>query len=635
MTSAPDLTRIDRVLRGALAETGVDWTPPLQIGAPGLVRSINAFGLSPFEADVLLLALAPEIDDRYAAAFAALNRSSTLARPTAGLAARLLTAGTGASVADAIAALGPVGRLSKHGLVRLSGDGPHATRSLALPTPVWMALVDDRPPDMLAFAAARAPLDALVLQASTLERAEHAIFTARALPAAAAWIAVHGPYSRSTVAEAIAAALGQRVLVAPADPARIAELARDARWWNATIVTELGWPSPDLLRLAREASTPLISIIDGSVLRELVDASGRTMIDVQIDELDLVARRELWTRMLPELAGESAALAARYRFGPGRVRSTATLARARADARGSQMTLTDVAEACRASANSSTLVRRLDLRAHVEAPVLPPKTRRELELLEAAARHGPHVFGPGGTGARIPGAGGLVALFAGPPGTGKTMSVQVIAERLELDVLRIDLSQVVNKYIGETEKHLDQVFREGDEAGAILFFDEADALFGKRTEVRDAHDRYANLETAFLLQRLEQHRGIAILATNLKHNLDAAFMRRIQLVVEFEIPGLAEREAIWNHLVTDALGDDVDLAFLAGFALAGGDIRNAATSAILLAARAGTPVSMQHLVIGTWRELRKAGRLIAADEFGIYRDTVLGYAGFADQHRPA
>jgi SpoVK/Ycf46/Vps4 family AAA+-type ATPase len=259
----------------------------------------------------------------------------------------------------------------------------------------------------------------------------------------------------------------------------------------------------------------------------------------------------------------------------------------------------------------SGLARRLEANASFDELVVPHATRRELELALEWARRSATVFRPDGAGRRMHGRDGLVCLFHGPPGTGKTMAARVIAATIDADLLRVDLSQVVNKYIGETEKNLDRVFDEAESTGSILFFDEADALFGKRSEVKDAHDRYANIETAFLLQRLEIH----------------AFTRRIHVSAEFPAPGREERMRIWElQFPPECLGPDVDLAMLADRAnLTGGDIRNAAATAAVLAAGERGPVAMQHLVIGTWRELRKSGRLVSADVFGAWKDALLEY----------
>lgn len=209
-------------------------------------------------------------------------------------------------------------------------------------------------------------------------------------------------------------------------------------------------------------------------------------------------------------------------------------------------------------------------------------------------------------------------LFSGSSGTGKTMAAEVIANELQLDLYKIDLSQVVSKYIGETEKNLDRVFTAAENANAILLFDEADALFGKRSEVKDAHDRYANLEVAYLLQKMEEYEGITILTTNLRQNLDEAFTRRIRFIVEFPFPEVDYRLQIWQGIFPKQmpLKADVDLTVMAQqFKLAGGNIRNIALAAAYLAAEDGEGVGMKHLLQATKREFQKMGRLVNEDDF--------------------
>jgi SpoVK/Ycf46/Vps4 family AAA+-type ATPase len=221
------------------------------------------------------------------------------------------------------------------------------------------------------------------------------------------------------------------------------------------------------------------------------------------------------------------------------------------------------------------------------------------------------VLGDWGFGTKLSRGRGTTALFAGPPGTGKTTAAEVVAGDLGLDLFTIDLSAVVSKYIGETEKNLERIFSAAEDTDAILFFDEADALFGKRSDVREAHDRYANIEVAYLLQRMEQYEGIAILATSLRQHLDDAFTRRLAFVVDFPFPGDAERRRIWELTLAGApLAAGADLDLLArGFRLSGGSIRNAALQAAFLAAGDGTPVGMPHLLDAVRRELRKMGKV--------------------------
>ena len=222
---------------------------------------------------------------------------------------------------------------------------------------------------------------------------------------------------------------------------------------------------------------------------------------------------------------------------------------------------------------------------------------------------------------------GCAALFTGPPGTGKTMAAEVIAGELGLDLFKIDLSTVISKYIGETEKNLERIFTAADRADAILLFDEADALFGKRSEVKDSHDRYANIETAYLLQRMEQYDGVAILATNQREHLDEAFTRRLQFVVDFPFPDDDQRRRIWEVCFpADAPVDpELDLVLLGrDFRMAGGNIKNAVLHAAYLAAARGSQIGMDELLQAVRREHQKMGKVLAhADPPGTPDPTTL------------
>ena len=230
-------------------------------------------------------------------------------------------------------------------------------------------------------------------------------------------------------------------------------------------------------------------------------------------------------------------------------------------------------------------------------------------------RHRETVFGTWGFAAE-PSA-GVVALFAGPSGTGKTLAAEVVAADLGVDLYKVDLANLVSKYIGETEKNLGRVFDVAEASNLALFFDEADALMGKRSAVSDAHDRYANIEVAYLLQRLERYEGLAVLASNLANNIDPAFVRRFHVVVEFPVPGPAERLRIWQRCLPALvpLDRDVDLERLANeVEISGGTIRNAALGAAFLAADGGHPIAMETLVRAVQREMQKIGRLVTASD---------------------
>ena len=216
---------------------------------------------------------------------------------------------------------------------------------------------------------------------------------------------------------------------------------------------------------------------------------------------------------------------------------------------------------------------------------------------------------------------GVSMLFAGPPGTGKTMAAQVVANELGIEMYKVDLSQVVSKYIGETEKNLNQVFNEAKKSNVILFFDETDAILGKRTEVKDAHDKNANLETAYLLQKMEEYDGITVMTTNYKENIDSAFFRRISYVIHFSFPDAKARREIWRGIFPQRtpLGEDVDLDYLANqFEITGGSIKNIALVASFMAARAGEAVGMQHIVRAVKYEMAKQGKIMLREDYGEY-----------------
>jgi SpoVK/Ycf46/Vps4 family AAA+-type ATPase len=269
--------------------------------------------------------------------------------------------------------------------------------------------------------------------------------------------------------------------------------------------------------------------------------------------------------------------------------------------------------ACRAQSTPKldALARKLEPKYEWQDIILPDDQLAQLGEICEQARHRLKVYGEWGFGRKLSRGRGLNALFSGPPGTGKTMAAEVIAKALQLDIYQIDLSQVVSKYIGETEKNLHRIFAEARSSNVILFFDEADALFGKRSEVRDAHDRYANIEVGYLLQKMEEYEGVAILATNLRDHLDAAFVRRMQFIVEFPFPDEEYRRRIWEATFPPEapLGEDVDFGLLAReIKLAGGNIKNIGLAAAFYAASDGGAIGGPHLMKAAQREFQKMGR---------------------------
>jgi SpoVK/Ycf46/Vps4 family AAA+-type ATPase len=253
--------------------------------------------------------------------------------------------------------------------------------------------------------------------------------------------------------------------------------------------------------------------------------------------------------------------------------------------------------------------------------ILPVATQTRIRELASAIRFRHVVYAEWGFERRIASGRGVKALFAGGSGTGKTMTASVIAQDLALDLYKIDLSSIVSKYIGETEKNLDRIFQAAQSSNAILFFDEADALFGKRSEVKDAHDRYANIEVSYLMQKVEDHEGIVILASNLSKNIDEAFSRRLHYVIDFPLPDEIHRERLWRSMFPPEapLAKDLDWRFLAKqFSIAGGDIRNVALDAAFLAAQDGRVITMKQLVNAMARQMMKQGRIPSPTDFKQY-----------------
>ncbi|MBD2729686.1 ATP-binding protein [Nostoc sp. FACHB-892] len=280
--------------------------------------------------------------------------------------------------------------------------------------------------------------------------------------------------------------------------------------------------------------------------------------------------------------------------------------------------------ACLASTRPqlNTLAQRLDTKATWDNIVLPAEETNLLHQIADQIRQRSLVYQEWGFHNRMNRGMGSSALFAGESGTGKTMAAEVIANDLQLNLYRIDLSSVVNKYIGETEKNLRRLFDAAEDGGAILFFDEADALFGKRSEVKDSHDRYANIEVNYLLQRLEAYRGLAILATNLKSSLDHAFTRRLRFIVNFPFPGVAERQMMWQKVFPpETPTQDLDFNRLARLNMTGGSIHNIALNAAFLAAEAGTPVTMQLVLAAARAEFRKLDRPVNEADFRVLAPT--------------
>jgi SpoVK/Ycf46/Vps4 family AAA+-type ATPase len=292
-------------------------------------------------------------------------------------------------------------------------------------------------------------------------------------------------------------------------------------------------------------------------------------------------------------------------------------------------TARDLDEGARQASSSrlGELAARLDPVHRWGDLVLPERHIGLLRSISAYLRHRDLVLQEWGYERTVARTQGLKAMFAGESGTGKTMAAQVLANELGLELYRVDLATVVSKYIGETEKNLDRIFTAAEGSNAILFFDEADALFGKRSGVSDAHDRYANIEVAYLLQKMEGYVGAVILATNFRSNIDDAFLRRLDFVIDFPFPEVDDRRRIWELLLPDQapVADDVDLDFLATrFKLSGGGIRNCSLAAAFIAAEEGGAIGMEHLVRAVALEYGKLGRLTLEADFERFHALLRG-----------
>jgi hypothetical protein len=558
----------------------------------------------------LTVGLAEE-DARFGAVFETLQGTPGLRRPTLGF---LRHAG--------FTELGPLLRLLELGLVQtLNPDAPRADWQLQIPAAVWDAL---RHPQSLSGAAwcqyrpaSELPdLDALTLDtelASSLRRLP-TLVDARAVNT----VVVRGPrhHGRRSVLGALARSLQRGLL-----EVRGLERADDERWRQvgalATLLPALPVvtlePGPGETVALTEL--PPVEVPLGVVLGRWGGVSGSRMAQAAVLSVplpDAAARRTHWGQSLPRLPAERGAeLAERFRVGAGQIHRLAALAQTRAKlADRTEVTTADVLDAARSLGRET-----LDTLAQWVAPArgwdelcVSERTLRELRHFTSRCRHRE---GLAAALAGAPGGGsvGVRALFTGPSGTGKTLAARVLAAALEKDLFRVDLAAVVNKYIGETEKNLNRIFERAEDLDVLLLLDEGDALLTRRTEVSNANDRYANLETNFLLQRLESFQGILIVTTNAGERIDSAFQRRMDLVVEFHAPGVAERRQLWQrHLPARCNVDEQLLGELASRCeLTGGQIRNAAQHAVLLALDNGGVVSAAYLEAAVRREYLKGG----------------------------
>lgn len=355
-------------------------------------------------------------------------------------------------------------------------------------------------------------------------------------------------------------------------------------------------------------------------------SQGRRWLEVPIALPDKKASIALWQRELSALPlkepVDGAEMANKFTFTPAQIVGTGQRAAGEARLHG-PLGRQDVTRAAyhQVSHKLGEHATLIYARHTWDQLVLGQQEKEMLRMACDQVRYQHVVYDKWGFDKRLAYGKGVSMLFAGPPGTGKTMAAQVVASDLGIEMYKVDLSQVVSKYIGETEKNLNQVFSEAKKSNVILFFDETDAILGKRTEVKDSHDKNANLETAYLLQKMEEYDGITVMTTNYKENIDSAFFRRISYVIHFSFPDEKARRAIWKGIFPQEtpLGEDVDLDYLARqFSITGGSIKNIALVASFMAARKDVPVGMEHILRATQFEMAKQGKIMLREDYGEY-----------------
>jgi len=643
----PDLAARATVEAGAdSAEAG---------GAPIRLRQLAAeAALTDLDVELLVIALVPDLDSRFERLYGYLNDDVTRRRATIGLALALADESSASSVARA--RLLPGAPLIDRALVQVEdADRPFLTRALRVPDRVAAHLLGDDAADPALVGVLTDPVPFPGEQSARLARALTA--GQRLVYVREAGIGI-GP----SVAAAALLATGRPVLgvdlgrvAAGRDPKEaVAVLGREALLRGAGVVAgpveALSEGTAEALRLLADLTLPVALV--GTVTW---DPSWTDSVPLVIDAptLSPSERIALWTSALrasgaaagatgqgaayhaastaannrPDPADsdtvETSAIPVHFVLGPGQVARAVRAASAAALLGTGAMTADDLRRGARAqnAAGLERLARRIEPAVGWADIVLPDSAHSQLHDLASRARNRDQVLiewkmRKGGGRGR-----GVMALFAGDSGTGKTLSAEVIAGELGLDLYTVNLATVVDKYVGETEKNLERIFAEAGGVNAVLLFDEADAIFGKRSEVRDAHDRYANIESAYLLQRMETFDGLAILATNLRSNIDDAFTRRLDMIIDFPAPDEKSRLSIWQQCLKPPVpcAPDLDLEFCArAFTLSGGNIRSAATTAAYLAAGNDGAIGMPELISAVQQEYRKLGRLVLEREFGRY-----------------
>ncbi|MDY6897775.1 MAG: ATP-binding protein [Cyanobacteriota bacterium] len=440
--------------------------------------------------------------------------------------------------------------------------------------------------------------------------------------------------SKRAIAAEISQILGRKlkVISAQATPSIPSEMESLIRLWEReAILTESilflncdKIESSDTVRI--DAIKGFIERINGFVFvasQETMQIGQRTTVSFDVCKPTTEEQSLLWEKNLnhlaPQLNGQVKKLIAQFNLSPAKIRSACAQTTTNLNPQTENNLGSALWDACRIQARPrlDELAQRIIPHSNWQNLVLPPEQSEVLREIAAHVRRKYTVYQEWGFGNNSSRGLGISGLFAGPSGTGKTLAAEVLAQELNLDLYRIDLSSVISKYIGETEKNLRKVFDAAQEGGVILLFDEADALFGKRSEVKDSRDRYANIEVSYLLQRMECYPGLAILTTNLKNSIDTAFMRRIRFLVQFPFPDAAQRAKIWQTIFPQNTPvKDLDTDKLARLSVTGGNIRNIALNAAFLAADSEEPVQMKHILRAARTEYIKLEKSLTEAEIG-------------------
>ena len=583
--------------------------------SPALDSLCELFGLSSFERDLLLLCAGVELDSGLASLCSTAQGDSRRGFPTFSLALAVLRE-------PHWSALMPTAALRRWRLIEV-GDGDTLTGSplrideRVLHHLTGLSYLDPRLHGLIERVSPPAELPPS--QRELADRiAGLAIRVAEAQAPPLINLCGGDDVEKRGVAAFACASLGiQLYLIKSADiPAGFNEREALSRLWEREAA--LGGMALLVSCDELENIRPLRSFLAGvrSLLllasREPFHLPDRDLIRFDVNRPKKSEQESLWRDSLGPLAaqvdGHLSMLISQFSLSAQAVRAASATIKARLSSADESAPGTALWDACRAQARVrlDNLGQRIEPAAIWDDLVLPDTQRQTLRDIAAHVRRRPKVYDEWGFAAKSARGLGISALFAGPSGTGKTMSAEVLANELRLDLYRIDLSQVVSKYIGETEKNLRLVFDAAEEGGAILLFDEADALFGKRSEVKDSHDRYANIEVSYLLQRMETYRGLSILTTNMKQALDTAFLRRIRFIVPFPFPDAEHRSEIWRRIFPATTPTDrLDYEKLGRLAVTGGNIRNIALNAAFLAADCEQPVRMWHLLRAAHTEYSK------------------------------